>query len=72
MELLRGRGVASSVHFRPLHQLTWMAANAKIGPAGTTNADRAAPRALSLPLHPNLTPADVDRVCDELLASLHR
>src|SRR5581483_5623326 len=71
-ERLAHRGIATSVHFRPLHQLRWFAEHAEIGPGGVPVADMLADRALSLPLRPGLTGADVDRVCDELRSALGR
>lgn len=67
---LKAAGVHPSVHFRPLHQFTWFAENASIGPGGLPVCEALAPHALSLPLHVNLTGDDVDRVCDELLTLL--
>jgi dTDP-4-amino-4,6-dideoxygalactose transaminase len=67
---LRGAGVSSSVHFTPLHHFDWMAANAKLAPGGAPVADALAPRALSLPLHPGLSDADVARVCEALVDAL--
>jgi dTDP-4-amino-4,6-dideoxygalactose transaminase len=67
---LTASGVATSVHFQPLHRFGWMAANAEIGPAGVAAADAVADRVLSLPLSPALTDAQVDRVVDALRATL--
>lgn len=58
--------IGTSVHFRPLHRMRWFARNAAVGPTGLAGADSVADRALSLPLHPNLTEADVARVCAAL------
>ena len=63
-------GVPTSIHFPPLHHLTWFRENAEIGPGGLGVADALAPRALSLPLHPNLGEADVDTVCQVLADAL--
>jgi dTDP-4-amino-4,6-dideoxygalactose transaminase len=54
--------IGVSVHFRPLHTFAWYAEHASLGPGGVPVADELAPRALSLPLHPLLSDADVDRV----------
>ena len=67
---LDGASIGTSVHFRPLHHFEWFAANADIGPGGVPTADAMAGRVLSLPLHPRLTDADVDRVCDALRRAL--
>lgn len=69
---MSGRGISTSVHFRPLHQFAWFAKNASIGRSGVETADRVATRALSLPLHTGLSLADVDRVCDALWEALRR
>lgn len=56
-------GIGCSVHFIPVHQLTYfkelMGEQAEMLP-GT---DEAAERVLSLPMHPGLLDAEVDRVC---------
>jgi dTDP-4-amino-4,6-dideoxygalactose transaminase len=62
-------GIGSSVHFIPLHQLTWFSRNAVIPPDGLPGADEVFARTLSLPFHPLLSNDDVDAVC-VLLASL--
>jgi dTDP-4-amino-4,6-dideoxygalactose transaminase len=67
---LSAEGIGTSVHFQPLHTLSWFRTHAEIGPSGTAVADAFAPRALSLPLHTNLSDADVDRVCDTLVGLL--
>ncbi len=66
------QGVSTSVHFQPLHTFDWFAGHALIGPSGVPTADRLAPRALSLPLHPGLTPEQVDRVVTALAEGLDR
>lgn len=57
--------IGTSVHFVPLHHMTWFKEHAEIGPVPT--AEAAAPQVLSLPLHTRLSDEDVDRVCDVLL-----
>jgi dTDP-4-amino-4,6-dideoxygalactose transaminase len=64
-------GIASSVHFRPLHQLSWFREHAQAGPSGVATADDHADRVLSLPLSPALSTDDVDRVCEVLCDLLH-
>lgn len=63
-------GVASSVHFQPLHRFEWFQKNAVIGPGGTPVADDLASRVFSLPLHPGLDATDVDRICETLADAL--
>lgn len=63
-------GIGTSIHFRPLHTLTWFAEHALVGPGGTPVADALAGRALSLPLHVGLSDGDVDRVVAVLADAL--
>lgn len=65
---LSERGVGTSVHFLPLHQLPYLArelgeqADAAYFPV----AEQAAQRYLSLPLYPDLSDEAVDRVCADI------
>jgi perosamine synthetase len=61
------RGVGTSVHFIPVHQLPYF--RDLLGRPSLPAADRVFSRLLSLPLHPGLTDDDVDRVC-ALIADL--
>lgn len=60
-------GIGTSVHFQPLHRFRWMQDNVDIGPGGVQTAEALADRTLSLPLYPDLTHDQVDRVCDRLV-----
>ncbi|WP_441249447.1 DegT/DnrJ/EryC1/StrS family aminotransferase [Kitasatospora sp. McL0602] len=59
-------GIGSSVHFIPLHRLGYLRRTALRPPEGLPGADALFPELLSLPLHPGLTEAQVDRVCAAL------
>ena len=63
-------GIATSVHFQPLHRFEWFRNHAVVGPIGIAVAERLPDRALSLPLHPAMTDAQVDRVVDGLAEAL--
>lgn len=69
---LRDAGVPSAVHFPPLHQFEALRRCAEIGRGGLAAADSVAGRALSLPLHPGMTPNDIGRVADALNSVLSR
>jgi dTDP-4-amino-4,6-dideoxygalactose transaminase len=56
------RGVATSVHFIPLHHLTYYRATT-VQPTPLSGADHVFPELLSLPMFPALTDNEVDRVC---------
>jgi perosamine synthetase len=63
-------GIGTSVHFQPLHRFALLAERCAVAPGGLGTADALAPRALSLPLHPDLGLDQVDRVCATLAAAL--
>lgn len=69
-QVMSHAGIGTSVHFPPLHYLSWFRDNAEIGPSGVAGADAMADRVLSLPLHPGLSNGDVDRVVEELKAAI--
>jgi dTDP-4-amino-4,6-dideoxygalactose transaminase len=67
---LRGRGIDTGVHYPiPLHLQPCYAALG-LGPGSFPEAERAAREVLSLPLYPELTDAQADRVIDSLRALL--
>jgi len=70
MSALGAAGIATSVHFQPLHRFRWFGANAEVGPGGVDTAEAVADRVMSLPLSPALTDAEVDRVCHVLAAAV--
>lgn len=59
--------VGASVHFVPLHHMSWFQEHARVGPTGLHNAEAAAPAVISLPMHALLSFEDVDRVCSVLV-----
>ena len=63
-------GIGTSVHFAPIHHLRVAAKTCLVTANGTPNADRLAPRVLSLPLSSAMTTTDVDRVCDVLAEAI--
>ena len=68
--ILAAAGVATSVHFQPLHRFEWFDRHAETAPGGVAVAEGLAERALSLPLHPGLDLDDVDRACHALADAL--
>lgn len=63
---LQRAGIGVSVHFVPLHHMTWFRENAVLSAGGFPGADAVADSVLSLPLHTRLRVEDVDRVCESL------
>lgn len=65
---LGARGIGTSVHFTPLHEMTALKSLLGTRSGDCPVAARAGREVLSLPLHPALTDADCDRVSRELRA----
>ena len=57
-------GIGCSVHFIPVHHLRYFREVLGDHAGLLPGTDKAADRVLSLPMHPLLTDADIDRVCE--------
>jgi perosamine synthetase len=67
-ERLAARGIGTSVHFTPVHRLTYFAEVLGAHEAAACpEADLLFDQILSIPLHPQLGDADVRRVCEAVL-----
>ena len=67
IDALADAGVGTSVHFIPVHHQPYF--RRLLGPGACARlpvADRVFPELMSLPLHPGLTTADTERVCEAL------
>jgi dTDP-4-amino-4,6-dideoxygalactose transaminase len=64
--LLNERGIGTSVHFIPIHQLRYFRRACTLPPGGLSGADRHFEQVLSLPMHPHLDHAQVRSVCNAL------
>jgi dTDP-4-amino-4,6-dideoxygalactose transaminase len=60
---LGAEDIGTSVHYRPLHQLAYWKERYPSAPGDFAVADRYFAGAVSLPLFPGMTDAEVDRVC---------
>jgi len=68
IERLRDAGIQTTIHYPPVHSLTLYRERPDIGPLPVT--EEFASRELTLPLHPRMTPADVEHVVEVLAAAL--
>ncbi len=66
IDLLRARGIATSVHFIPVHRLSWFRRSCVLSAGGHPGADAVFDRTLSLPMDPVISDAEVDMVCTAL------
>jgi perosamine synthetase len=64
IELLRERGIGTSVHFIPLHLHPFYRAAYGYRPGDFPHAEREYERCLSLPIYPGMTECDVGRVIE--------
>jgi perosamine synthetase len=69
ISVLREEGIGSSVHFVPLHNLSWFRERCLQPPGGFPGADAVFAETLSLPFDQAISDSDVDRVCDVLARS---
>ena len=65
------QGIGCSVHYRPIHQLSFYRAN-KSKPVHLPEAELAGRSVISLPLYPGLKLSDIDRICDSLISICRR
>lgn len=67
-ERLKGQGIGTLVHYpAPVHLQPAYRKRVAIGPGGLPETERAAREVLSLPMFPQLTDPQVERVCDGIL-----
>ena len=67
---LREEGIGTSVHFKPLHLFPWYQKLLGLRAGMHPNAEAVFAETLSLPIYPDLTDADVDRVAGGIRAHL--
>jgi dTDP-4-amino-4,6-dideoxygalactose transaminase len=70
IEQLRDAGVGTSVHFIPLHIHPYYQRTYGYRPEDLPIAVREYEREISLPIYPDLSEAEIDRVCDALAGAL--
>ena len=70
IELLAEKGIGTSVHYKPLHRMTYYRNTYGLRPADFPNAEAVWQGCLSLPIYPALTEDDLAYVCDTLKAVL--
>jgi dTDP-4-amino-4,6-dideoxygalactose transaminase len=65
---LRQAGIGTGVHYPvPVHLQNAYRGRVALGPSGLAHTERASQEVLSLPLHPFLDDADVERVAAEIV-----
>jgi dTDP-4-amino-4,6-dideoxygalactose transaminase len=70
IELLAERGIGTSVHYKPLHRMTYYKERYRLDPADYPQAERIWHGTLSLPIYPSLSDDELTYVCDTLIELL--
>jgi dTDP-4-amino-4,6-dideoxygalactose transaminase len=65
---LREHGIGTSVHFKPLHLFPYYQEKLGVRPGEFPLAERCFAETLSLPIYPDLSVADVDRIVERIRA----
>lgn len=63
IEAMTAAGIGTSVHYKPLHRMTYYRNHYNLTPETFPNAERHWRGCVSLPLYPSMTEADLDYVC---------
>jgi dTDP-4-amino-4,6-dideoxygalactose transaminase len=70
VELLAENGIGTSVHYKPLHRMTYYRDTYGLDPGDFPNAEAVWRGCLSLPIYPALSDDDLGYVCDTLKTCL--
>jgi len=66
IELMAERGIGTSVHYKPLHRMTYYKEHYGLRPENYPNAERIWKGCVSLPIYPSLTDEDLDYICNSI------
>ena len=66
IELMAERGIGTSVHYKPLHRMTYYREQYGLRPEDYPNAERIWKGCVSLPIYPSLTDEDLDYICSNV------
>ena len=66
IELLAERGIGTSVHYKPLHRMTYYRERYGLIPEDYPNAERIWKGCVSLPIYPSLSDEDLDYICSTI------
>jgi dTDP-4-amino-4,6-dideoxygalactose transaminase len=67
---LREDGIGTSVHFKPLHLFPYYQERIGVRPGQFPAAERCFEETLSLPIYPDLSDSDADRIVDRIRTHL--
>ncbi len=64
IEKLTEAGIGTSVHYKPLHRMTYYRERYGLKPELFPNAERHWRGVVSLPIYPSLTDEEIEYICD--------
>jgi dTDP-4-amino-4,6-dideoxygalactose transaminase len=70
IEMMADRGIGTSVHYKPLHRMTYYREHYGLLPEDYPNAERIWKGCVSLPIYPSLSDADLDYICSTITSIL--
>lgn len=70
IELMAERGIGTSVHYKPLHRMTYYRNHYGLKPENYPNAERIWKGCVSLPIYASLTDDEVDYICSAITSIL--
>lgn len=66
IELMTEKGIGTSVHYKPLHRMTYYKERYGLRPEDFPNAERIWQGCVSLPIYPTLMNDDLEHICDAI------
>jgi dTDP-4-amino-4,6-dideoxygalactose transaminase len=66
IELMTEHGIGTSVHYKPLHRMTYYRERYGLRPEDYPNAERIWKGCVSLPIYPSLSDEDLDYICSTI------
>jgi dTDP-4-amino-4,6-dideoxygalactose transaminase len=70
IELMAERGIGTSVHYKPLHRMTYYRNRYGLRPEDFPDAERIWKGCVSLPIYPSLSDDDLDYICSTICSML--
>jgi dTDP-4-amino-4,6-dideoxygalactose transaminase len=66
IQLMAEKGIGTSVHYKPLHRMSYYRKTYNLNPADFPNAEKIWTGTVSLPIYPNLQQLEIEYICDSI------
>jgi dTDP-4-amino-4,6-dideoxygalactose transaminase len=66
IQLMAGKGIGTSVHYKPLHRMTYYRERYKLKPEGFPNTEKIWNGTVSLPIYPDLKKTELNYICQNI------